>query len=41
VVVADGELAFTGVNVSALLIVMSILGLLGAALLLAGRRSRA
>ena len=41
VVVADGELAFTGMNVSMLLIVMSILGLLGAALILAGRRIRA
>ena len=38
VAVADGELAFTGVDFTTLLIVMALLGLLGAALVLAGRR---
>ena len=40
VAIVDGELAFTGLNVMSLLLVMSILGLLGAAMVLAARRHR-
>ena len=36
--IVDGQLAFTGVNLASLLIVISILGLLGAALLVASKR---